>query len=91
VSDPQDPAAVADVSGVVVALLAAYLAGDAEGMELVAEGNDAWPLVGMLVGMLQELALATYGGREAYAAALAAWRPGTRLGDDLSNPHGGGL
>ena len=73
-----------DAVGICVALLRTTFAGpEAEAMaEQMLATVEPLPVLGTLVGMASSMGVGAM-GRERFLAALEAWRPGTRLGDNL--------
>ena len=73
-----------EVVGVCVALLRTTFAGpESEAMaEQMLATIEPLPVLGTLVGMASTLGVGAM-GRERFVTALEAWRPGTRLGDNL--------
>lgn len=68
--------------GAAVALLAAMHRGDIDGADLIMQTVDHEALCGLLLGMLSKLGPAAAGSPQRWADMLAAWQPGSRLGDD---------
>ncbi|MEU7170900.1 hypothetical protein ABZ949_05325 [Micromonospora tulbaghiae] len=74
-----------EVLGAVVAVLRALEHGDVDGADAVMATVDPSALAGFLLGLVGQLGPVAFGSAERFSAALAAWRPGQRLGDDLGD------
>lgn len=73
-----------DALGAVVALLRAVLSNDEQGFDLLVGSLSGDELRGALaecVGVAERFGTAAYGDADRFAGVLAAWTPGTRLGD----------
>ncbi|GIE79078.1 hypothetical protein Aph02nite_50280 [Actinoplanes philippinensis] len=72
-----------DVVGLAVALMCAGWSQDEKAFESLLDGADLVGVIAFLTGLATQLGAAAAGGREQWAAMLAAWQPGQRLGDGL--------
>lgn len=70
-----------DEFGLVVAVLAAFHREDYEGAVAALHGADWEVVAGNALGFLTRLGPVAAGSPERWAAMLADWRPGQRLGD----------